>query len=292
MATSSLTNTGNQPYTAARVDYLASYLQQLMPGMTHDAAVKWIKAEQGVNGNVLGVTYNDSTGQHLYQYQSQEAGLRAAVSLINRSSNYSGIRTSLSTGSTVQQLIAIASSPWNGGHYRNGGTFGVSIGGSAPKAPSGGSTSSSPTAIPTQLVSTPTSTNLAALLGLDPTTPVDAAHMKVITDAIKAKEASGQFSHTIAQNLLQLAGTYGVATGHGAPPTLLGNIGVDPTTGNQPLAGPFQALKDSAAVVGDVGAFLFDSENWQYIGAILVGIPLALIGFYLLAGVQTGGANA
>jgi hypothetical protein len=51
-------------------------------------------------------------------------------------------------------------------------------------------------------------------------------------------------------------------------------------------------LKDAAKVAGDIGAFLFDVENWKYLGAIIVGVPLALIGFYLLAGVPTGGRNA
>jgi hypothetical protein len=248
--------------------------------LTHDAAVKWINAEQGVNGNVLGVTYRDASGQHLYQYPSQEAGIRAAVSLIKTSGNYTGIRASLGQSVTTQ-LQAIAASPWNApSHYRSGGTFGVSISGFMPPTT---------TASTAQLVSTSSGANLATFLGLDPNTPIDASTIKMIDDKIKAKEASGAISHDIAQNLLQLVGGYGVAAGHGATSTKLGTVLFDPITGNQPLAAPYQALKDALNVGGDVAAFLFDPDNWRYFGAIVIGVPLALFGFYLLAGVKTGG---
>src|ERR1035437_5503177 len=111
MATESI-----QPYTTARVDYLASYLQTLLPGLDKTVATKWISAERGVSGNVLGTTYNTSSGQHLYTYASQEAGLRAAAGWINNNTRYSGVKSSLGSSASAQ-ASALATSGWNNSYY-------------------------------------------------------------------------------------------------------------------------------------------------------------------------------
>jgi hypothetical protein len=67
------------------------------------------------------------------------------------------------------------------------------------------------------------------------------------------------------------------------------------TIGPDPLGAAGDAIgsvMDVGEFLGGIGAFLFDTDNWKYIGALAIGIPMTLLGFYLLAGVPTGGANA
>ena len=125
-----------QPYTTARISYLATYLQSLLPGLNNQVATQWITAEKGVNGNVLGTTYNNSSGQHLFTYPSQEAGLQAAASWINTGARYSGVKASLSSGSASAQATALSTSGWNNSYYP--GVFRNLIGGSPSPTPTGG----------------------------------------------------------------------------------------------------------------------------------------------------------
>jgi hypothetical protein len=265
MAISSLSGTGNQPYTTARVDYLATYLQGQLPGLSHDAAVKWINAERGVHGNVLGVTYRDASGQHLYTYSSQEAGIRAAASLVNRSGNYAGIRASLG-GSTIEQLRAIAASPWNAPNHYSAWGFGV--------PPSVGSQPIVP--IPATLVSAEADTErmraalIAAGISTDPTHALTLPEARALTRQLYPLwRGDSLFSTGITVGALLKLKTLG-------------------TQGGEAVG----AVGDAIGFGISAAAFLFDVENWTYIAALVVGVPLALIGFYLLAGVQTGGQNA
>lgn len=130
-----MADTGIQPYSASRIDYLAKYLQSLLPGLDYNVATTWIKSEKGVSGNVLGTTYNDASGQHLFTYPSQEAGLRAAAGWINTRSIYSGIKGSLGQSSTAQ-ASAIANSPWNRSYYK--GVFANLISPTGSSNPGGG----------------------------------------------------------------------------------------------------------------------------------------------------------
>ena len=127
----------NQPYTATRIDSLARYLQSLLPGLNYNVATTWITAEKGVNGNVLGVTYNNSTGQHLYTYGSQEAGLQAAVGLLHSNSAYNGFLSSLSSNNAATEAKALAASPWNHSYYT--GVFKNLAGGATPTPAATGS---------------------------------------------------------------------------------------------------------------------------------------------------------
>lgn len=297
MATSSLTNTGNKPYTAARIDYLARYMQTQLPGLSYDAAVKWIRAEQGENGNVLGVTYRDASGQRLYQYQSQEAGIRAAVALIKSSGNYSGIRGSLGQD-TASQLRAIAASPWNApSHYNSGRTFGISI----PKGTSG-----SPDAI-LAVAEGSGGSGTTLVWGIPDGKVLTSGDVQTILDAMQKANilpAPTDLPTTAAYNTVKAALAAEIGQPWATPTrqriqtSILTTAGTDSAGAVlRQVAGSFpdivpQQLKDAAAFVGDLGAAIFDPENWVYAAALVVGLPLALFGFYLLAGVQTGGANA
>lgn len=300
MATSSLSGTGNQPYTQARIDYLASYLQTLLPGMTHDAAVKWIRAEQGVNGNVLGVTYTGSDGkQRLYTYSSQEAGLRAAASLVKGSSNYTGIVGSLASGNTTSQLMAIAASPWNApSHYNNGKTFGLSSVSNALAGASGtNATLASASAV--TISNTPDVVNrYLQARNIDPNTPITQSQFLDYLQwlATQPEGQSGDTKTWLQSGLLDpnsnlfkqyASGWVGekwsrFASGEGK--TLSPQL--------DPLAGVATSLGTIADQVVKATQFLADTENWKYGGALVLGLPLALLGFYLLAGVPTGGRNA
>jgi hypothetical protein len=274
MALSSVSGTGNQAYTSERIDYLARYMQTQLPGLDYNIAVRWIRAEQGVNGNVLGVTYVDAQGaRRLRTYGSQEAGIRAAVSLLRSSSNYAGIRAALGQSYAIQAR-AITASPWNkpnSPYYAR--IFGINL----PRLPGTGTTG-------VLMEATASETTLAALLDLPADMVVDLTTIKVITARIKEYQASGKLSAEVADTLLNVVGGLGVASSHGTKSTL-GSVRINPDTGHTETV-----LSDVAAGIGDVFAFLFDSENWQYLAAIAVGVPLALLGFYLLAGVETGNA--
>lgn len=124
-----------QPYTTARVDYLASYLQTLLPGLDKTVATTWIKSERGVSGNVLGTTYTSDGRQHLFTFSSQEAGLRSAASWINTHSRYSGVKASLGSSASAQ-ASALATSGWNNSYYP--GVFRSIISHTGSSSPSGG----------------------------------------------------------------------------------------------------------------------------------------------------------
>lgn len=287
---SSLTNTGNPPYTTARVDYLARYLQSQLPGLDYDLAVKWINAERGANGNTLGVTYRDASGQHLYRYASQEEGIRQAAALVKRSGNYSGIRASLG-GSYLAQAQALVASPWNArnsAYYAR--LFGVTIpiGGFPTGWGGGGITGDVGTGTP---ISAPSITTLDKLLGLPAGTKIDATTAKMLQDRVKALQADGTISTETAQNLFTTIGDRGVASSHGVTSTL-GQVSVEIGSGKVPLPKELQGVADALGLAGATLAFLTDVENWKYLAALGVGIPLTLLGFYLLAGVPTGGRNA
>lgn len=81
------------------------------------AAEAWISLENGVNGNILGVTYTDATGQHLYKYSSAAAGLQAAADLLAHSSRYALTLAYARAGNADAFINALAVSGWNTPYY-------------------------------------------------------------------------------------------------------------------------------------------------------------------------------
>ena len=161
-----MADTGIQPYSTSRVDYLAKYLQSLLPGLDYGVATKWINAERGVSGNVLGVTYNSGGSQHLFTYPSQEAGLRGAVALLHSNSAYSGFLNSLSSKNATTEARALAASPWNHSYYTN--VFKSYIGGTAS---TGSGTGSAAPTTPNATTASST-TSGGGLLGIDLASPM------------------------------------------------------------------------------------------------------------------------
>ena len=107
-------------YSATQMTSAVNALVAAIHGLHPDVAKAWATAEQGVNYNILGVTYIDADGhQKLYKYLSWSQGAEAAASLIFHSSYYVGIVKSLS-GSSQQQAAAIIASPWNHPYYSAG----------------------------------------------------------------------------------------------------------------------------------------------------------------------------
>lgn len=285
-----------QPYSTARVDYLARYLQTQLPGLNYDLAVKWINAERGVNGNVLGVTYDASTTPgyqlKLRTYSSQEEGLRAAAALVKSSGNYAGIRAALGKDYTTQAK-AIVASPWNvrnSPYYAR--LFGVAAG-------SGGSTLS-PNIGSATLAKGGGGTTTALTWGVPEGKVLTGADIQTITDAlISANLVDKEKGYVLIRPILaaEIGQPWNTATRERLQQAFYGRAATMPTDVGGALGSIGDALvpqplKDTAKVAGDVAAFLFDTENWSYLGALVVGVPLAIFGFYLLAGVQTGGANA
>lgn len=301
MATSTLANvnTGNQPYTPARIDYLASYLQQLLPGLNHDVAVKWIRAEQGVNGNVLGVTYSDASGQHLYRYSSQEAGLRAAVALLHANPAYHSILASLGR-SSVAQLTAIAASPWaHKGYYAKAfGLGGSHDGGGTSTITKAKSTATSAKKV---LGPSPGGVILASNTNYGWSLPgANAGDFQKVLDALAALGISTDPGHVLTQ-----AEATAITNQFWTPAAGDKQKYIDSMTGMSVAQYAAQVLHLSDALtpitsaiapwadgLAKIFAFLLDIENWKYILAVIVGVPLALFGFYLLAGVQTAGPQA
>lgn len=106
-------------YTPAQLDAATAALVAAIHGLHPDVARAWATAEQGVSYNILGVTYTDATGQHLYRYGSWAQGAQAAANLIAHGP-YAGIRQALANGTSASQAAAIIASPWNHPYYSGG----------------------------------------------------------------------------------------------------------------------------------------------------------------------------
>lgn len=127
-------------YTSSRISQLAQ-LWSSLTGLDYSVAQAQITAEQGVNGNVVGLTVDNgsatkvypgqtgvvqaSNGQWLATFGTQEAGLQAAAWwLKSPSSPYATVRNAISTGNAAIQAHALANSGWAGaGGYRSSDAF-------------------------------------------------------------------------------------------------------------------------------------------------------------------------
>ena len=98
---------------------MGAYLAQ-MSGLAPDVALAWVKKENGVNNNILGVTNQNG----LETFATWQQGIDAAVNLLKTSSYYAGIRAAIAGGNHCAQRDAIVASPWSGrSHYGNGANF-------------------------------------------------------------------------------------------------------------------------------------------------------------------------
>ena len=99
-------------------------------GLDKSVVAAWVKMEQGVNNNVLGITSasakTPSNTHGLLKFSSQSAAADATAALLKRSSNYRGIVASFGQSPSAQ-AEAIARSPW---HLGGAGT--KAAGGASP----------------------------------------------------------------------------------------------------------------------------------------------------------------
>lgn len=284
-------------YSDAEVEPLAQRMVALLPGLDIRLARVWIKSESGANNNPLGVTASKGSsapvGQYigpstyLIRYPSREAGIDGAVALIKRSSNYAGIRASLGQPVNVQAAAVIAS-PW---HARNSPYYtkvftqaGLLVTrGIAPLVGGDGAT----------LASAP-APNVWTYLGKRPSDVFTQADYDKLIAGYKDVGMSdperiigATLRPYLGRPLNTIPPTFRIDSQHPAF-SLVPNSALRWLQEETPLG----TLGDIAGNGAALLAALLDSENWAYIGAIVIGVPAALFGFYLLAGVQTGGQNA
>jgi len=142
-----------------------------LTGLDKSVVAAWVKMEQGVNNNVLGITSSSAkttANPHgLLSFANQTAAAEATANLLKTSPNYKGIMASTG-GTPAQQAMAIAQSPWHlggaglkaaggtdpyylAGFVKAGLLTGIA-GAAPPSSSSSGSSSSSSDSLASQLV--------------------------------------------------------------------------------------------------------------------------------------------
>lgn len=107
-------------YTSSRISQLAQ-LWSSLTGLDYSVAQAQITAEQGVNGNPVGL--ENGSGQ-LMTFPTQEAGLQAAALNLKTNPAYAALRNAISTGNPAVQAHALAASPWGpSGYYAGSPAF-------------------------------------------------------------------------------------------------------------------------------------------------------------------------
>lgn len=193
-----------------------------LTGLRKDVLAAWVQREQGTHpGNVLGVTSRalrtPSNPHGLVNYANQREGAEATARLIQSSPNYAGIRASAG-GTSAQQALAIAKSPWRLGpsgvraqpnqidpYYFRGFVQAGILGGTSgnPSIPSGG------TSTPIMPMSTTVAETTDALTALQAKLkaigiPSDPNHKFTKVEALlianKIYGVQGDIAERIAQN--------------------------------------------------------------------------------------------
>ena len=126
-------------YTQSAIDSLAQ-LWSGLSGLDLSVAKAQVTAEQGVNGNVLGLTVKNGAatdvypgqtgaaqapnGQWLATFATPQQGIIAAAYNLKVNSAYTGLRQAIATGNAAIQANALANSPWGPpGYYRGSSAF-------------------------------------------------------------------------------------------------------------------------------------------------------------------------
>jgi hypothetical protein len=280
------------------------------------SAAKGYCPGQGTLSGQIGNRYAGPGDQNVAVFATLDAGAKAnAQNLIRNSGSYGygAVITGARAGDPLAFLTALQNSSWSSGHYgysklttafrgissyNNALTLSMPTGSSVSGVPNAiavvapGGTSDKAVLAVAGAPATPTT--LAAYLGVDPATPVTDA--MIASAANKIATATGMFNRAYpviyAEMALLLKNSPGITAGKfplsltatGTPP------GTDPGAGLPGVIPP--VITDAFTSFGKGAAFFLDGQNWTYLIALVVGIPLALIGFYLLAGVPTQGANA
>lgn len=263
------------------------------------AVAVWLDFESGrtIIGNnpwnisgtgTCGSRTHATTGHQFAVYCSLDDGTTATASLLKR--RYPSVTKAIVAGDALKFFTALVKSPWDAGHYGGGGKLIASWRSSLSgrehalsfQTPASGGTSA-PTATLADYKITDWQAQLAALgISSDPSHIISHDESLKIADLYNQKWP-GFFDKIMSRD--SLAKTFEGKTVAQA----FQGTSTDPITA---VANSISALGQAFAGVSNVLGFLLDPENWKYIMAIFVGIPLALFGFYLLAGVSTGPREA
>lgn len=266
------------------------------------AVAVWLRFESGhtiIGNNPWNITGKGScgsrtarNGQHFAVYCSIGDGTTATASLLKSNKAYAGIVQAIRAGNALGFFTALVKSPWDAGHY-NGGAALVTAwrsslsGREVPLTfvnPGTGSSSSGSTSGSDATLASFTFTDWQSVLqslgiSTDPTHVISHEEAGKIADEYIRR---GVLPSSTRDQIIAAFDGKTVAQ------AFQGNA-TDPVTA---VANAIGGIGQSFAGIANVFGFLLDPENWKYIIAIFVGIPLALFGFYLLAGVNTGPREA
>lgn len=255
---------------------------------------------QGSLPGQIGNRYAGPGDQNVAVFATLDDGAAASANNLIRlapSYGYADVIRAARQGDALGFLSALQQSSWSAGHYNYskltsafGGTFNYNTT-LTLRAPSGASGVSS--------IGTASSINSAGTfadfqarlkeigISTDPNHKITHDEAVLIISKLYKMNVAGNEGNSIIQEM--------IATYEGKTLTEAWDEGKPKTIGPDPLGTAGDVIgnvMDVGEFLGGVGAFLFDVENWKYIAALALGVPLTLVGFYLLAGVPTGGRNA
>jgi len=243
---------------------------------------------QGSLPGQIGNRYAGPGDQNVAVFATLDDGAAASANNLVRlapSYGYGKVITAARAGDALGFLNALQQSSWSAGHYNFskltgafGGTFDYNTT-LTLRAPSGASASS---------LGTASSVGSATLASAEN----DKAKLEA---ALKAAGISTDPSHVLteAEAIRLTRELYPLWRGGSlfeagkTIETILGMTTLG-TKGGEAIG----ELMEIPAFLGNLAGVIFDPENWKYLGALAIGLPLTLVGFYLLAGVPTGGRNA
>lgn len=257
---------------------------------------------QGSLPGQVGNRYAGPGDQNVAVFRTLDDGAAASANNLIRlapSYGYGKVISAARAGDALGFLSALQQSSWSAGHYgfsKLTGAFPSSFNynttltmrqpSGAPSGPSTIGTASS--------INATKAPDVWTFLGKKPTDPLTQADIDKLMEGYKAvgfsdpQKIVGPFlTPFLGKPLNTIPTSFKIDSQH-PPVQLVPNSAQQWLLDNTPVGG----IVDAASLAAGVGAFLFDTDNWKYMGAIALGVPLTLLGFYLLAGVPTGGANA
>ncbi len=225
-------------YTQSAIDSLAQLWSKLS-GLDLSVARAQVTAEQGVNGNVLGLTVKNgaatgvypgqtgvaqaSDGQWLATFATPQAGIEAAAWNLKNNPAYVALRSAIATGNPAIQAHALVTSQWGPTGYYAGSSAFRGLSGVQPVQPLPGPTPppspsapASPGALPGSAATASGSKSLSPLDILqiattgNPLNPLIAAANQGPTAAKQAQQVA-QEATSIPQALAALPGNLAAA---------------------------------------------------------------------------------
>jgi len=261
---------------------------------------------QGTLPGQIGNRYAGPGDQNVAVFATLDDGSRASAQNLIRLApayGYGEVIKAARTGNAVGFLSALQQSSWSAGHYdfskltsAFGGSFDYNTaltlrspgGASAPSSLGTASSIGSGTLTGSAGTFADFQARLKEIgISTDPNHKITHDEAVLIVSKLYKMNVAGNEDNDIIKTM--------IAYWEGKTLTAAWDEGKPQTLGPDPLGAVGDAVgnvMDVGEFLGGIGAFLFDTDNWKYLAALALGIPLSLLGFYLLAGVPTGGANA